>query len=245
MMVTADELTFRHQGADTDALRHLCFSVPTGALCCVAGINGSGKSTLLALLAGLFPPTSGALRVAGCEMPRQAYMLRSRVALVPQDPDLYILGSLVEEDLTLGLEPGDEAARRRALDIAALLGLGETMDMPVHTLSYGQKRKLCLASALAATPQLLLLDEPFAGLDYPSALAMRDILAANKKAGLTQIVVAHDLECFADDIDMFLLLNNARLLYAGSADSVMSRLQHARVKAPCWWEEQPRSIRKP
>lgn len=235
MMIYAQSLCFRHPGADANTLKNLDFSIREGELVCLLGVNGSGKSTLLALLAGLFPPTSGALSVAGCELPREHSGLRGTVALVPQDPDVYILGSLVEEDLFLGLARDDDTARERALDFARLFGLDDQLSRPVHVLSHGQKRKLCLASALAANPRLLLLDEPFAGLDHPAAVVTRDTLVRNKAANLTQVVAGHELDLMADLADSFMLLRDGEILAFGDAASVFPRLHAAGVRPPCWW----------
>lgn len=228
-MIEARQLSFRHRGATSDALCGVSFTLRQGGLCCLYGMNGSGKSTLLGLLAGVFAPASGALTVKNLEG-RPA-----RVGLVPQDPDIYILGSLVEEDLLLALDPADKAARERALSLAGRFGLSALLGEAVHTLSYGQKKKLSLASALAAAPDLLLLDEPFAGLDYPSAMAMREALAENKKNGLTQIICEHDLDLVADMADDFLVLNAGRLAAAGTWAEVFPILEKNGVRPPCWW----------
>ena len=235
MIIRASSLVFRHPGADRDTLNKLTFSIAEGQLCCLAGVNGSGKSTLLAVLAGLFAPSSGSLHVAGCELPREDFRLRGKVALVPQDPDSYILGSLVEEDLLLGIDAGDTASAARAMAFARAFDLGGMLQQPVHTLSYGQKRKLCLASALAGSPSLLLLDEPFAGLDHPAAMAMRETLSRNKATGLTQIVVGHDLDLMADLADNFILLQDGAITCAGDAGAVFPRLLAAGVRPPCSW----------
>ena len=235
MSITASSLFFRHPGAEDDTLRDLTFSVREGELLCLLGVNGSGKSTLLALLAGLFAQRSGELTVAGCVLPREAFKLRGKIALVPQDPDVYILGSLVEEDLLLALDADDDAARERALGFARVFGLDHALAQPVHTLSHGQKRKLCLASALAARPEILLLDEPFAGLDHPSSMAMREALARNKAANLTQVVVGHDLDLMADLADSFMLLHNGAIVAAGGRERVFPLLLEAGVRPPCSW----------
>lgn len=235
MIVTASSLFFRHPGAEADTLKNLTFSIREGELLCLLGVNGSGKSTLLALLAGLFAPRSGDLTVAGRVLPREAFKLRGHIALVPQDPDVYILGSLVEEDLLLGLDPDDEETRDRALGFARVFGLEHALDQPVQTLSHGQKRKLCLASALAARPEILLLDEPFAGLDHPASMAMREALARNKAANLTQVVVGHDLDLMADLADSFMLLQHGEIITAGDGSAVFPHLLEAGVRPPCAW----------
>ena len=235
MIIEAKNLTFRHPGADRDTLKELTFSVEEGECLCLLGVNGSGKSTLLAVLAGLLAQAEGELSVAGNELPREAFKLRGKVALVPQDPDVYILGSLVEEDLFLGLDADDEEGRKRAVGFARLFDLGDQLQQPVHTLSYGQKRKLCLASALASRPRILLLDEPFAGLDHPATMAMREALSRNKGAKLTQVVVGHDLDIMADLADSFMLLKDGKILAHGDSDDVFPRLSANGVRPPCWW----------
>ncbi|SBW09806.1 ABC transporter, ATPase subunit [uncultured delta proteobacterium] len=235
MIVTASSLFFRHPGAEDDTLKDVTFSIREGELLCLLGVNGSGKSTLLALLAGLFSQRAGELSVAGNELPREAFKLRGRIALVPQDPDVYILGSLVEEDLLLALDRDDTAGRERALGFARIFGLEHALNQPVHTLSHGQKRKLCLASALAARPEILLLDEPFAGLDHPSSMAMREALARNKAAKLTQVVVGHDLDLMADLADSFMLMHSGEVVAAGNKETVFPRLLAAGVRPPCSW----------
>lgn len=228
-MIAAQGLAFSHRGAENEALHDLSFMVNRGSLVCLAGENGSGKSTLLGLLAGVYEPGAGRLEI------RAAAGRKARVGLVPQDPELYILGSLVEEDLLLGLNPKDPSARERALRLAARFGLEAQLGQSVHTLSYGQKKKLSLASALAAEPDLLLLDEPFAGLDYPSALAMREALEKNKQLGLTQIVCEHNLDLVADLSDAFLLLNEGRLAACGPGSEVFPLMPDNGVRPPCWW----------
>jgi biotin transport system ATP-binding protein len=235
MIATASSLFFRHPGAEADTLKDVSFSIRKGELLCLLGVNGSGKSTLLALLAGLFAQREGSLAVAGNELPREAFKLRGKVALVPQDPDVYILGSLVEEDLLLALDAGDEAGRERALGFARVFGLEHALAQPVHTLSHGQKRKLCLASALAARPEILLLDEPFAGLDHPSSTAMREALARNKAARLTQVVAGHDLDLMADLADSFILLQDGAIIATGDKNAVFPRLLASGVRPPCSW----------
>lgn len=228
-MITASEVSFVHPGSVSPAIHKLSFNVRGGELVCLTGKNGSGKSTLLSLLAGVYSPNSGTLLMAGPDGEK------IRVGLVPQDPDIYILGSLVEEDLLLALEPGDHAAHARAMSMAARFGLDGVLGEAVHTLSYGQKKKLSLASALAAAPNLLLLDEPFSGLDYPAALAMRELLAENRAQGLTQIVCEHDLDLMADLADNLLLLNMGELVANGRGNEVFPLLPGNGVRPPCWW----------
>jgi biotin transport system ATP-binding protein len=233
--IQAQELRFRHNGAEKETLKGISFHIEAGQISCLVGVNGSGKTTLLNLLAGIYTPADGILSIAGQILPDKKGTLKGKSALVPQDPDLYILGSLVEEDLVLALDPTDHALRQKAIGLAERFGLSDLLDQPVHMLSYGQKRKLCLASALAVGPELLLLDEPFTGLDYPATLATREALQQNKESGLTQVISGHDLDVMADLADIFILLQHGELLRIGGKSEVFPLLQEAGVRPPCWW----------
>lgn len=232
--VTASGLYFTYPGAAHKTLKNLTFQIAAGSICCLLGVNGSGKTTLLSLLAGIFNPEKGEASVFGHSLPDRKGALKGKCALVPQDPDMYILGSLVEEDLLLALDPSDASLKEKALQLAESFGLSDMLQQPVHMLSYGQKRKLCLASALTASPGLLLLDEPFAGLDYPATISMRESLMRNKKNGITQIVTVHDLDVVADLADRFILLKYGELVSAGGPE-IFGSLADAGVRPPCWW----------
>ncbi len=231
-MIVADRLSYAFDAAP--ALDRVSFSVEPGALCGIVGANGSGKSTLLAVVAGLFTPTAGTLSVRGDVSPGGEEAIRRRVALVLQDPDQQIIGATVEEDLLLGVPRGDEARRAAARRLAARFGLLE-LDAPVHTLSLGSRRKLCIVTALRDAPSVLLLDEPFAGLDYPAVREMRVHLAENRAAGVTQLVAAHDLEAFADLADRWLVLEGGRVVAGGTADAVFPALRGHGVRPPGGW----------
>ncbi|MEF2230554.1 MAG: energy-coupling factor ABC transporter ATP-binding protein [Pseudodesulfovibrio sp.] len=213
------------------ALSDLSLSVSGGALAGLVGANGSGKSTLLALLAGLYTPTGGSLRLGGHESPGGEKAIRSLVRLVQQDADLQILGATVEEDLLLGRKR-TELAVARAREMAGRFGLEAHWDRPVQTLSWGMKRKLCLAAALLDEPRVLLLDEPFSGLDFPGAREMRAILRANREAGLTQVLSSHDLDSFVDLADFLVVLNQGRLAVAGDVCDVLPHVLENDVRPP-------------
>lgn len=228
-MITARSLSYQYDSGE-HALRDLDFALPAGRILGLAGANGAGKSTLLCLLAGLFAPTSGALTIHGFPATRHE-RVRDSAVLVPQDADLTIIGSTIAEDLHLGLAPH---RREEALESARRLGLPDPQTQ-VHHLSHGQKRKLCLAAALLRNPALLLLDEPFAGLDYPGIREMRAMLRANQKQGLTQVVAVHDLEPLADLADLWLVLGGGRQKAFGPASEVFPGLERLDVRPPCSW----------
>jgi biotin transport system ATP-binding protein len=227
--VTAEALTYSYH--ENFAVAHVAFKLDKGQILGLVGPNGAGKSTLLALLAGLLPPSSGTLLIAGVDALRDGDAVRRKTALVLQEADLTIIGTTIGEDICLGLPP---ERRDEALDLAARLHLPDPKT-PVHTLSHGQKRKLCLATALLCRPELLLLDEPFAGLDYPGIREIRAMLQANQDNGLPQVIACHDLEPLADLADLWLVLSAGRQAAFGPAREIFPLLESLDVRPPCSW----------
>ncbi len=173
------------------ALAGVALAVPRGALLLVAGPNGAGKTTLLRILAGLTRPTRGELRLFGEDaLGSGRAALRGRVAYVGQESALY--GELaVEENLAFaarlcGAPPARVAALLDELDLAAVAR------RRVRELSLGYRRRAGLARALLAQPDLLLLDEPWNGLDTDAAARLTRRLEQSRAAGATALVAAHD-----------------------------------------------------
>ncbi len=229
-MISAASVHFAY-APSAPILHEIGFKLEKGRVLGLVGPNGAGKSTLLALLAGLLTPSSGTLRIAEVDMARDSDTVRRKTALVLQEADLTIIGTTISEDICLGLPP---ERRDEALDLAVRLRLPDP-ETPVHTLSHGQKRKLCLATALLRHPELLLLDEPFAGLDYPGIREIRAMLRANRDDGLTQVIACHDLEPLADLADLWLVLSGGRQAAFGPAREVFPLLESLDVRPPCSW----------
>lgn len=229
-VITANSLCFGYTST-TSILSNIAFSAEKGCTLGLVGPNGAGKSTLLALLAGLLTPSSGTLNVCGKDVAQDSEAVRRIAALVLQEADLTIIGTTIEEDICLGLALD---RRDEALSLAARLNLPGP-DTPVHFLSHGQKRKLCMAAALLRQPALLLLDEPFAGLDYPGIREIRAMLRTNQKRGLTQVIACHDLEPLADLADRWLVLSSGDQAAYGPAEDLFPLLESMDVRPPCSW----------
>lgn len=234
-MINVNNISYAYPGQDK-ALDDVSFALNQGQTLGLVGANGSGKSTLLSLLAGLYEPTGGSLSVDGCKSPGKLKRIRRRAGLVMQDADLQIIGSTVREDLCLGAEANGKEIPTDLASLADSYGLTDLLDRAVHELSWGQKKRLCLAATLYHNPAVLLLDEPFAGLDYPGIKQMRDTLAQNRRNGLTQIVAAHDLEPLADLVDTWVVLRGGSLVLAGPGESVFDQLSDCNVRPPCSWQ---------
>ncbi len=174
-------------------LRGVDLSVRGGELLAVAGPNGAGKTTLLRLLAGLMRPSAGEVRIGGRLLTRDEPHLRRSIGLLSHHTFLY-------DDLTpaenlhftarLYRMPDPAGAARAALEE---VGLGARADGPVRYLSRGLLQRAAIARALLHQPEILLLDEPFTGLDAPSADRFRALLAAQLARGRALVLVSHHL----------------------------------------------------
>ena len=208
------------------ALVDVSLIVRPGSLLAVIGPNGAGKSTLLKLIAGLLKPTSGSLTVLGGPPGSAA---RS-VAYLPQAEavdwefpvtveEVVMMGRYAR--LGLGRQPGRSDHERVAAALETV-GMGGEVDRQIGALSGGQRRRVFLARALAADPDLYLLDEPVTGVDARTQEDLMDVLEAEARAGKTVIATTHDLICAAQRFHQAALLNG-RLVAEGSADLVLDQ----------------------
>lgn len=207
-----EALSLSHRYADGSlGLDGCSLAIRRGSRNTLLGANGSGKTTLLMHCNGLLQPSAGSLRFAGVPLDRSRAglaALRRRVGLVFQNPDRQLFSASVVEDVSFGpLNLGlDEATvRGRVGEALAAVGMVEHAKRPVHHLSFGQKKRVCIAGVLAMQPEVLLLDEPMAGLDAAmqhELLAVLDRLAGQ---GITIVLSTHDVDFayrWADDIHL-------------------------------------------
>lgn len=179
-----------------------CVTVTIGAgrRTAILGANGSGKTTLLRVLSGVHRPTEGAVVSGGAVLRHSRRGLtehRQRVQLVMQDPDDQLFGADVRADIgygptNLGLSRAEIDAR--VDEALTVLSLADLADRPVHRLSFGQRKRAAVAGALAMHPDVLLLDEPTAGLDPAGVEEMVAAVAALEAHGTTVVLSTHDVD---------------------------------------------------
>jgi len=192
-------------------LKDCSLAIRRGSRNALLGANGSGKTTLLHHLNGLLRPTAGHLNFDGAPFDTSRAglnALRRRVGLVFQNPDRQLFSASVFEDVSFGpLNLGlDEATvRHRVAEALAAVGMSTHAERPVHHLSFGQKKRVCIAGVLAMQPELLLLDEPMAGLDAAMQAELLNVLDALAASGITIVLSTHDVDFayrWADDIHL-------------------------------------------
>lgn len=200
----------------TVALRDCSLSLGDRERSFILGVNGSGKTSLLLLLDGLMRPAGGELLFRGSPFRydrRCLTELRRRVGILFQNPDSQLFSASIREDVSFGpVNMGLSTAEvgRRVEGALEMVGLREIADRPVHSLSFGQKKRAALAGLLAMEPEVVLLDEPFDGLDPPMRESLRRILDRLSGAGVTVIMTGHDVDLAWEWSDRIFLLHDGR-----------------------------------
>ena len=216
-----------------NAVDHMSFEVQEGEFLGIIGHTGSGKSTLIQHLNGLLQPTEGQILLHGKDIwtePKKIRDVRFRVGLVFQYPEYQLFEETVYKDIAFG--PANQGKTGEELDhavreAAKLVGIrDEQLEKSPFELSGGQKRRVALAGVLAMEPEVLVLDEPTAGLDP----AGRENLMANirdyhRNKGKTIILVSHSMDEIAQNVDRILVLKNAHVLMQGTSAEVFARGQ--------------------
>ena len=205
------------------ALEAVDLELPTGASLAVLGPNGAGKSTLLRLIAGLARPTSGSLTVAGVPAHRSA--ARASVGFIGHASLLYPSLTARENLLFAARLQRVAGADGRVAGWLDAAGLSRVADLPVSQFSRGMSQRLAIARGLVHDPSLLLLDEPFAGLDPRAATRLAGQLSALHAAGRTLVLVTHDPMLAAEIGDRAIVLDAGRVVFesqggAGGAEAL-------------------------
>lgn len=211
----------------TPALQGISFRVWRGDRVAILGVNGSGKSTLLRLLDGLVEPTQGEIRFSGTVLTERvlrggafAGTFRQRVGFVFQDADAQLFNPTVWDEVAfaprqLGLP--EEEVRLRVADTLHLLGISHLAERAPFRLSGGEKRKVALACVLSMNPEVLLLDEPIAGLDPRMQTWLVHTLRLLHEAGKTLLVATHQLHLLPEIADRALILSEEHTLLADTS----------------------------
>jgi heme ABC exporter ATP-binding subunit CcmA len=175
-------------------LRGVDLEIAAGEYVALLGANGAGKSTLLRILSTLIPPTEGTIELFGRSLTRDSIDLRARIGLIAHNSMLYRDLSARENLQFFANLYGIREPKDRVVRMLKMVGLIERADDPVKNFSRGMTQRVSIARALLHDPQLILADEPFAGLDAPSTTALENLLHKLNLAGKTIVLVNHDID---------------------------------------------------
>ena len=216
--------SFRYPDA-TVALTGIHLDVLQGEFCGILGSNGSGKTTLLRLLDGMIKEFTGPVLLDGDDIrrlsPRQIY---GKVGLVFQNPDEQLFAHSVYEDVAFGprnMGFGEGKVKERVTAALEAVEMADLAGKDIHNLSYGQKKRVCIAGLLAMGHEILLLDEPTAGLDPMGEYRMMELLTRlNRDSGVTIVMATHSVDLVPVFLGSLHILSRGRLVRSGTPEEV-------------------------
>jgi len=211
--------------AGVKAINDVSLEIKKGERIALLGPNGSGKSTLILLIAGLLSPEKGEIKVLGEDTTSKSFQkLRQKVGIVFQDPDDQLFNQSVIEDVAYGpknLRVPENIIQERCQHILEDIGIGHLKSRPPHRLSFGEKKKVSLATALVLRPELLILDEPTANLDLVSRRGLIDMLNELSTEGTTIVISTHDVEALPELADRVIVVSHGSLLGSGEMHKIL------------------------
>ncbi|MDI9633905.1 MAG: ATP-binding cassette domain-containing protein [Methanolinea sp.] len=238
-LIETRDLCYVYPGNVT-GLDRVNFIAPRNTRIAVIGANGAGKSTLFKHFNGILTPTSGSVLVRGEPVTRgNLKEVRKFVGVVFQNPDDQIFSPTVEQDvafgpLNLGLD--EETVRHRVEEALRVVGISHLRDRVPHHLSGGEKKRVAIAGIIAMEPQVLVLDEPTAGLD---PAGVRDLVGfvngLSRSYGMTVIFSTHDVSLVPEMADLVYVMDRGRIVASGTCREVFAQaemLSSARLEAP-------------
>ena len=224
-ILEANDICYRYNKKSGNVLDHVSLRISKGVKTAILGANGAGKSTLFSVLNALYKPDSGEVLYNGEPLSyrkKNILKMRSEVSILFQNPNDMLFRPNVEQDVAYGPEnlklPRDEV-QKRVDDALFAVGMSDFRKSPTMRLSYGQRKRITLAGVLAMEPQVLIMDEPTAGLDPQMAYEVMEIAEQLNCNGVTVIMSSHDnnlIYSWADDIHV---LQNGRCVFSGAPEN--------------------------
>ncbi len=234
------DLCHRYPHLELNSLDKINLKVFRGERVAVLGANGAGKSTLFKHLNGILHPLSGEVLVKGEKVTKKnVRMCREAVGIVFQDPDDQVLAPSVEEDIAFGpinMGLSREEVELRVKEALEMVGLTGFEERAPHHLSGGQKKLVAIAGILAMRPEVIVLDEPTAGLDpLSSARILELIMKMNRELGITMLLSTHDVDVVPYFAERVFVLHHGRLEADGTPEAIFNDpelLRKAHLRLP-------------
>jgi cobalt/nickel transport system ATP-binding protein len=239
-IIEAKDVSYRYPDG-TRALNLVNMCIEQGKKIAVIGANGAGKSTLFLHLNGINKPVSGEIRYMGTKISyanNELMKLRKEIGIVFQEPDNQLFSSSVFQEISYGpmnMKLSRELVLKRVEAAMEATGISELKHKPTHFLSYGQKKRVAIASILAMEPSVLILDEPTSGLDPQNVDVIINILNALNEAGTTIVVSTHDIDLAYTWADYIYVMNKGEVIGQGTPIEVFTNkdlMKQSNTKTP-------------
>ncbi|EDM65735.1 ABC transporter, ATP-binding protein [Moritella sp. PE36] len=225
-LLEINDLTYSYTG-EKNALEDISFNINRGEFVSILGRNGSGKSTITKLIMGVIAPDTGSIKFNGEDMADLSIFERAqKIGVVMQNPNHMISHHMIFDEVAFGLRNRghDEAfVEEKVLHVLGLCGLIKYCHWPIEALSYGQKKRVTIASILALEPELLILDEPTAGQDHRNYTSMLSFIKTlNKTLGITVLIISHDMHLVLEYTSRSIVIAQSRLIANAPVSQVFS-----------------------
>lgn len=223
-LLAVKDLSFGYT-KERQTLHDVSFTVRKGEMVSIVGRNGAGKSTLSKLICGFEKPDRGTLLLDGRDIDTDSIRERAaRIGYVMQNPNQMISKTMIYDEVALGLRGSgltDAQIRERVEDTLKICGLYPFRNWPISALSFGQKKRVTIASVLVMGPEIIILDEPTAGQDFRRYTDIMEFLRGLNKQGVTVIMITHDMHLMLEYTPRALAFNRGRLIADGSAAGIL------------------------
>lgn len=228
---------------DKQVLKDISFKVNKGDMISIVGRNGAGKSTISKLICGFYKPTRGQIIFDGEDMVNKSIKERSeKIGFVMQNPNQMISKSMVFDEVAFGLRIrgiSDNEIKERVYDTLKICGLYGYRNWPISALSYGQKKRVTIASILVLNPEVIILDEPTAGQDFKHYTEIMEFLVELNKKGVTIIMVTHDMHLMLEYTNKVIVLCNGEKIADDDATNILTNkdiIEKANLKETSLYE---------
>lgn len=240
IQLSTENLSFTYPDG-TQALKNINIEIEKGEKVAIIGPNGAGKSTLFSHFNGLTEPTSGCVKIEGKPISfekDELLKVRQKVGIVFQDPNDQLFAPTVKEDIAFGpmnLGLSYDEVEKRVEDALKMVGMENYEDKTPHHLSGGQQKRIAIAGIIAMKPELMILDEPTAGLDPDGVEKVLNIMNQLNKEGMTLIISSHDIDMISKYADKIFVLYNGEIIESGNKNKIfsdMELLKKAHLRTP-------------
>lgn len=239
-MLEARNISYSYDD-DSQALKNVSLKINDGEMAAILGKNGAGKSTLFLHFNGIHEPDDGEILIDGEKLKYSKKALikcRQKVGIVFQNPDNQIFAPSVEEDVAFGplnLKLPMDEVQNRVEEALKRVGMEGFEKKAPHHLSGGQKKRVAIAGILAMRPEIMILDEPTAGLDPQGAIKIMNLLSELNKEGITIVISTHDVDLVSKYVNKIFVMADGEIIGEGTPKEIFSKedlIEKANLKLP-------------